>query len=116
MRPAWKGPGKILICSEMRPPAASPRNRRGVWGGLGLPLDPDDLLNRLLPPGAGLHRVVVGHDADTAAADLPDAGDDPVGGRVGLLAPGEQPVLLAPAAGGGEGLGGGGGGGLGPPP
>src|SRR3990170_7301644 len=43
--------------------------------------------------------VRAGRDADPAAADLPDAGDDPVGGRVGLLAPGEQPILLELAAG-----------------
>ena len=30
MRPACERPGKILICSEMRPPAASTRYRSGT--------------------------------------------------------------------------------------
>ena len=60
----------------------------------GLFLDADDLEHGLLAPGAGLHRVVVGHDADGAAADGADAGHHAVGRRVVLLVAGEQPLLL----------------------
>src|SRR5207249_6273196 len=62
-------------------------------------LDAHDLLHGLLTPRAGLHRVVVGHDADGAAADSPDPRDDAVGRRVGLLGAREEPVLLEPGAG-----------------
>ena len=57
-------------------------------------LDADDLLHRLLAPRAGLHRVVIGHDAHGAAADPADPGDDAVSGRVRLLIAGEEEVLL----------------------
>src|SRR4029453_783068 len=62
-------------------------------------LDAHDLLDRLLAPRAGLDRVVVGHDADGTASDRADAGDNAVGGRVGLDIAGEQPVLLELGAG-----------------
>src|SRR5205823_13034119 len=65
----------------------------------GLLLDAHDLLHGLLAPRAGLHRVVVGHAAGGAAADPPDARDDAVGRRVGLLGSREQPVLLELGAG-----------------
>jgi hypothetical protein len=57
-------------------------------------LDAHDLLHRLFAPGAGLHRVVIGHDAHGAAADPADPGDDAVSGRVRLLVAGEEEVLL----------------------
>src|SRR5918996_79541 len=41
-------------------------------------LDAHDLEDRLLAPRAGLHGVVVGHDADGAPADGPDAGHDAI--------------------------------------
>ena len=62
-------------------------------------LDADDLLDRLLAPGAGLHREVVGHDADRPAQDRAHAGDDAVGGHLGLGGAGEEPVLLELGAG-----------------
>jgi hypothetical protein len=62
-------------------------------------LDAHDLLDRLLAPRAGLDRVVVGHDADGTGPDRADAGDNAVGGRVGLDIASEQPVLLELGAG-----------------
>src|SRR5437899_12668744 len=62
-------------------------------------LDAHDLLHGLLAPRAGLHRVVIGHDADGAAADSPDPRDDAVGRCVGLLGAREEPVLLELGAG-----------------
>src|SRR4029453_16519456 len=62
-------------------------------------LDPDDLEDRLLTPRAGLHRVVVGHEADGPPAHGADAGDHAIGRRVGLLAPREQKVFLELGAG-----------------
>ena len=56
-------------------------------------LDADDLLDGLGPPRAGLHRRVVGHDGDRAAADAPEAGDDAVGAEPVLLPVGEQRLL-----------------------
>ena len=62
-------------------------------------LDADDLLDRLLAPGAGLHREVVGHHADRPAQHRAHARDHAVGGRVGLGGAGEEPVLLELGAG-----------------
>ena len=64
----------------------------------GLLLDAHDLQHGLLAPRAGLHRVVVGHDADGAAPHAADAGDDAVGRRVGLVRAREEEVLLELAA------------------
>src|SRR4026208_1079574 len=83
----------------------------GAWGGGGRPrafdrvderdlqplsplLDPHDLLDRLLAPRSGLHRVVVGHDRHGAAAHRPHPGDHAVGGRVRLLVAREEEVFL----------------------
>ena len=62
-------------------------------------LDADDLLDRLLAPGAGLHREVVRHHADRPAEHRADARDHAVGGQVGLGGAGEEPVLLELGAG-----------------
>ena len=43
-------------------------------------LRPEHLLDRLGPPGAGLHRGVVGHHDDLAALHHPDPGNDPGAG------------------------------------
>src|SRR5262249_43780683 len=56
-------------------------------------LDAQDLLDGARPPRPRLHRRVVGHDRDRTAVDAPHAGDDAVGGEVGRLAVGEEPVL-----------------------
>src|SRR5882762_2303124 len=61
-------------------------------------LDADDLGHGLLTPGAGLDRVVVGHDADGAATHPADAGHDAVRRRVGLLVAGEEEILLEPGS------------------
>src|SRR5262249_55032380 len=65
----------------------------------GLLLDAHDLQHRLLAPRAGLDGVVVGHDADGAAAHAAHAGDDAIGRRVGLVGAREQPLLLQLGAG-----------------
>src|SRR5262249_114676 len=57
------------------------------------------LLDGLLAPRAGLHGVVVGHDAHRPAAHRPHAGDDAISGRVGLLVAREKKVLLELRAG-----------------
>ena len=57
-------------------------------------LDADDLGHRLLPPGAGLDRVVIGHDADGAPPDTTHAGHHTVGGGVGFLIAREEEVFL----------------------
>jgi hypothetical protein len=56
-------------------------------------LDAEDLLDGLRAPGAGLHRRVVGHERDGAAADRPHAGHDPVGAEALGLPVREQRVL-----------------------
>jgi hypothetical protein len=66
---------------------------------LGALRNADDLLDGFLAPRPRLHRVVVGHDADGAAAHRAHAGDDAVGGRVRLLVSGEQEVFLELGAG-----------------
>ena len=71
----------------------------GTWRRRGLLLDADDLLDRLLPPGAGLDRVVVGHDADRPAEDGADAGHDAVGRGLGFLRASQAPVFLELGAG-----------------
>ena len=57
-------------------------------------LDAHDLLHGLLAPGAGLHRVVVGHDADGAPAHRSHARDDAIRRGVRLFGAREEPVLL----------------------
>jgi hypothetical protein len=62
-------------------------------------LDAHDLQHGLLAPGAGLDRVVVGHDAHHATTHAAHAGHHAVGRRVGLTMAGEQPVLFQLGAG-----------------
>src|SRR6266436_1018722 len=61
---------------------------------LGPLLNAHDLGHGLLTPGAGLDRVVIGHDADRAAADPADAGHHTVRGSIGLLVAREEEVFL----------------------
>jgi hypothetical protein len=56
-------------------------------------LDPQDLLDRLRSPRAGLDGRVVRHQRDAAAADRADAGDDAVGAEPLRLPVREQRVL-----------------------
>ena len=56
-------------------------------------LDPDDLLDRLRAPRAGLDGRVVGHQGDAAAADRAEAGDDAVGAEPLGVPVGEQRLL-----------------------
>src|SRR5207247_5916498 len=62
-------------------------------------LDADDLLDRLLAPGAVLDRVIVGHDAHRPPSHRAHAGHDAVGRGVGLLVAREEEVLLELRAG-----------------
>ena len=56
-------------------------------------LDPDDLLDRLRAPRAGLHGRVVGHDGDRAAGHRGHAGHHAVGAEAVVLPVGEQRLL-----------------------
>ena len=56
-------------------------------------LDPQDLLDRLRPPGPGLHGRVVRHQGDAPAADQRHAGHDAVGAEALLVPVGEQRLL-----------------------
>ena len=71
-------------------------DHRHAVGERGL-LDPEDLLDRLRPPRAGLHRGVVGHERDRAAVDRAHPGHDPVGAEPVRLPVGEQRVLAEAA-------------------
>ena len=82
MRPAPRRPGNSSTWSVMRAPAESTSQTTGslvAQRGLG---EPHDLLDGARAPRPGLHRRVVGHDADRAPVDPADAGDDAVGGQV----------------------------------
>src|SRR6202050_1495612 len=57
--------------------------------GISLLDDPDDLLHGPGPPGAGLHRRVVGHQRDLTSGDQRDAGDHALGGEAGGQSGGE---------------------------
>jgi hypothetical protein len=94
MRPAWKRPGEDLDLLGNASPRRVDQVEQRDAEPLRALLDADDLLHRLLAPRAGLHRVVIGHDAHGATADPAHPGDDTVSGRVRLLVAGKEKVLL----------------------